>query len=34
MQIVRDIDTEVGEDSPPERIVAWMLSGSPAGGWC
>lgn len=26
MQIVRDIDTEVGEDSPPERIVAWMLS--------
>ena len=25
MQIVRDIDTEIGEDSPPERIVAWML---------
>jgi phosphoadenosine phosphosulfate reductase len=25
MQIVRDGDSEVGEDSPPERIVAWML---------
>lgn len=25
MQIVRDIDTEIGEDSPPERVVAWML---------
>jgi phosphoadenosine phosphosulfate reductase len=26
MQIVRDIDREIGEDSPPERIVAWMLN--------
>jgi phosphoadenosine phosphosulfate reductase len=25
MRIVRDIDTEIGEDSPPERVVAWML---------
>lgn len=25
MEIVRDNDTEIGEDSPPERIVAWML---------
>ncbi len=25
MRIVRDLDTEIGEDSPPERIVAWML---------
>ena len=25
MRIVRDIDTEIGEDSPPERIVAWLL---------
>jgi phosphoadenosine phosphosulfate reductase len=25
MRIVRDMDTEIGEDSPPERIVAWML---------
>ena len=25
MQVVRDIDTEIGEDSPPERVVAWML---------
>jgi phosphoadenosine phosphosulfate reductase len=26
MQIVRDIDPEIGEDSPPERVVAWMLN--------
>ncbi len=26
MQIVRDVEYEVGEDSPPERVVAWMLS--------
>jgi phosphoadenosine phosphosulfate reductase len=26
MQIVREIDREVGEDSPPERIVAWALT--------
>jgi phosphoadenosine phosphosulfate reductase len=26
MQIVRDIDTDIGEDSPPERVVAWMLN--------
>jgi phosphoadenosine phosphosulfate reductase len=26
MQIVRDIDREIGEDSPPERLVAWMLT--------
>jgi phosphoadenosine phosphosulfate reductase len=25
MRIVRDIDTEIGEDSSTERIVAWML---------
>jgi phosphoadenosine phosphosulfate reductase len=25
MRILRHIDTEIGEDSPPERIVAWML---------
>ena len=25
MQIVRDGDTEIGEDSPPMRVVAWML---------
>jgi phosphoadenosine phosphosulfate reductase len=25
MRIVRDIDTEIGEDSPPERVVGWML---------
>ena len=25
MRIVRDLDTEIGEDSPPERIVSWML---------
>jgi phosphoadenosine phosphosulfate reductase len=25
MRIVRDADTEIGEDSPPERVVAWML---------
>ena len=25
MRIVRDIDTDIGEDSPPERVVAWML---------
>ncbi|HEY9506247.1 MAG TPA: phosphoadenylyl-sulfate reductase [Gemmatimonadales bacterium] len=25
MQIVGDRDTEIGEDSPPERVVAWML---------
>src|SRR5918992_912356 len=26
MRIVRDIDREIGEDSPPERVVAWMLN--------
>jgi phosphoadenosine phosphosulfate reductase len=26
MRIVRDDDNEIGEDSPPERIVAWMLA--------
>ena len=26
MQIVRDFEGEIGEDSPPERIVAWMLA--------
>src|SRR5688500_6514011 len=26
MQIVHDIDTDIGEDSPPERVVAWMLN--------
>jgi phosphoadenosine phosphosulfate reductase len=26
MQIVREIDREIGEDSPPERIVAWALT--------
>lgn len=25
MQIVRDIDTDIGEGSPPETVVAWML---------
>jgi phosphoadenosine phosphosulfate reductase len=25
MRIVRDMDTEIGEDSPPEQVVAWML---------
>jgi phosphoadenosine phosphosulfate reductase len=25
MQIVRDADREIGEDSPPERVVAWMV---------
>ena len=25
MRIVRDIDMEIGEDSPPEPVVAWML---------
>ena len=25
MRIVRDSDMEIGEDSPPERIVSWML---------
>jgi phosphoadenosine phosphosulfate reductase len=25
MQIVRDADTEIAEDSPPERVVAWVL---------
>ena len=25
MRIVRNTDTEIGEDSPPERIVAWLL---------
>jgi phosphoadenosine phosphosulfate reductase len=25
MRIVRDTDTDIGEDSSPERIVAWML---------
>src|SRR5687768_1009954 len=25
MRIVREMDIEIGEDSPPERIVAWML---------
>jgi phosphoadenosine phosphosulfate reductase len=25
MQIVREIDSDIGEDSPPERIVGWML---------
>ena len=25
MRIVRDMHTEIGEDSPPERVVAWML---------
>ena len=26
MRIVRDSGTEIGEDSPPEGIVAWMLA--------
>ena len=26
MQIVRDIDGDLGEDSPPERVVGWMLN--------
>jgi phosphoadenosine phosphosulfate reductase len=25
MRIVRTMDTEIGEDSAPERVVAWML---------
>ena len=25
MRIVRDIDTDIGEDSPPERVVGWLL---------
>ena len=25
MRIVRDMDAEIGEDSPPERVVAWMV---------
>jgi phosphoadenosine phosphosulfate reductase len=25
VRIIRDIYSEIGEDSPPERIVAWML---------
>ena len=25
MRIVREIETDIGEDSPPERVVAWML---------
>jgi phosphoadenosine phosphosulfate reductase len=25
MRIVRELDTDIGEDSPPERIVAWLL---------
>lgn len=25
MQIVRHIETDIGEDSPPQRVVAWML---------
>ena len=25
MRIVRDIDADIGEDSPPERVVGWLL---------
>src|SRR5688572_12045830 len=25
MRIVREIDTDIGEDSPPERVVEWLL---------
>jgi len=25
MRIVREIDTDIGEESPPERVVGWLL---------